>query len=195
MSALKKPDCSKLQRLADQAQSKGRYEEALDHSEEILLHFPANSQAQLTAAQCCLVLDRHETALAYLNKFLKQQPNHAMALNNRGVAFEMLGEYDQALKDFARARQLEPQYEDACLNDYGVEEYPEAFVSLSSYATVSVAMPGAPGENVLVDAATLRHLVLRDVIVLPEGYEWVPFPFVVNVEAGTIVEAHQHWVP
>jgi protein O-GlcNAc transferase len=117
MSALKRPDSSKLLRLADQAQSEGKYAEALSLSERLLLHFPANSHAQLTAAQCCLVLDRHETALAYLHKFLKQQPNHAMALNNRGVAFEMLGEYNNALKDFARARQIEPQYEDACLNE------------------------------------------------------------------------------
>jgi len=85
--------------------------------------------------------------------------------------------------------------EDACLNDYGVEEYPEAFVAISPYARVSVAMPAAPGENLLVDAATLRHMVSRDVIVLPEGYEWVPFPFVVTVEAGVVAEAHQFWVP
>lgn len=85
--------------------------------------------------------------------------------------------------------------EDACLNDYGVEEYPEAFVALSPYAGVSVAMPGGPGENLRIDAATLRHLVLKDVLVLPQGYEWVPFPFVVTVETGVIVEAHQHWVP
>lgn len=85
--------------------------------------------------------------------------------------------------------------EDACLNDYGVEEYPEAYAVLSPYAGVSVAVPSGPGENLRVDAATLRHLVLEDVLVLPEGYEWVPFPFVVTVEAGAIVEAHQYWVP
>jgi hypothetical protein len=85
--------------------------------------------------------------------------------------------------------------EDACLNDYGVEEYPEAYAGIAPYARVSVAMPGAPGENLLIDAATLRHLVRKDVLVLPAGYEWVPFPFVVSVEAGGITEAHQYWVP
>ena len=85
--------------------------------------------------------------------------------------------------------------ENACLNDYGVEEYPEAFVSLSPYARVSVARPEAPGANLLVDAATLGHLVAGDIVVLPDGYEWVPFPFVVTVTEGTVAEAHQFWVP
>lgn len=85
--------------------------------------------------------------------------------------------------------------EDACLNDYGVEEYPEAFVALSPYATVSVAEPDAPGRNLLVDAATLRLLVLGEDITVPGRYAWVPFPFVVTVEAGTVAEAHQLWVP
>jgi protein O-GlcNAc transferase len=157
MSALKKPDCSKLQRLADQAQSKGRYEEALDHSEEILLHFPANSQAQLTAAQCCLVLERHETALAYLNKFLKQQPNHALALNNRGVAFEVLGEYDHALKDFARARQLEPQYEDACLNEAQCLQHLERFEeAAASYRRILEIVPGHSAAQVGLGEALRR---------------------------------------
>jgi len=117
MSALKKPNASKLQRLADQAQAGGRYEEALGLAEEVLLHFPANPQALFTAAKSCLVMRRYEAALEHLDRFLLQCPQHAMALNNRGVVLEMLGEYDRALKDFSRARQLEPQYEDACLNE------------------------------------------------------------------------------
>jgi predicted O-linked N-acetylglucosamine transferase (SPINDLY family) len=117
MSAIKKPDASKLQRLADQAQSEGRYEEALGLAEELLLHFPANPQAQFTAAQSCLVLQRYEAALGYLDRFLRHRPQHAMARNNRGVVLEILGEYDRALKDFTYARQLEPQYEDARLNE------------------------------------------------------------------------------
>jgi hypothetical protein len=85
--------------------------------------------------------------------------------------------------------------EDACLNDYGVEEYPEAFVSISPLARVSVAKPEGPGENLLVDATTLRHLVLGDMPALPDGYFWVPFPFVVTVEDGAVTAAHQLWVP
>ena len=117
MSALKKPNALKLQRLAGHAQAEGRYEKALGLAEEILLHFPANPQAQLTAAQSCLVLQRYKAALEYSDRFLAQCPQHALALNNRGVVLEMLGLHDRALKDFSRARQLEPQYEDACLNE------------------------------------------------------------------------------
>jgi len=85
--------------------------------------------------------------------------------------------------------------EDACLNDYGVEEYPEAFVSIGALARVSVAVPDGPGRNLRVDTATLRRLVLGDMPALPNGYFWVPFPFIVTVEDAIVVEAHQLWVP
>jgi hypothetical protein len=85
--------------------------------------------------------------------------------------------------------------DDACLNDYGVEEYPEAFVSVSPLARVSVATPDGPGRNLRVDTATLRLLLVGDAPPLPDGYFWVPFPFIVTVEDATVVEAHQLWVP
>lgn len=85
--------------------------------------------------------------------------------------------------------------DDACLNDYGVEEYPEAFVSISPLARVSVATPDGPGRNLRIDTTTLRRLISGDTFPLPDGYFWVPFPFVVTVEDATVVEAHQLWVP
>lgn len=94
-----------------------------------------------------------------------------------------------------RAWAAEILRDDACLNDYGVQEYPEAFVSISPLARVSVAAPDRPGRNLRVDAATLRLLIVGDALPLPDGYFWVPFPFVATVKDATIVEAHQLWVP
>ena len=85
--------------------------------------------------------------------------------------------------------------EDGCLNDYAVETYPEAFVALSRDAWVSVALPDGPGRNLSLDAETLHRLVRGISVPTPEGYAWVPFPFVVKVDAGIVVAAHQLWVP
>lgn len=85
--------------------------------------------------------------------------------------------------------------EDACLNDYGVEEYPEAYAGISPAAVVSVADPAGPGRNFSVDTAALEDLVRGVTVGAPAGYFWVPFPFIVGVRDGEIVEAHQLWVP
>jgi len=85
--------------------------------------------------------------------------------------------------------------EDGCLNDYAVETYPEAYAALSDRAQVSVADPTGPGRNLAVDATTLHRLVRGEDVRTPEGYAWVPFPFVVVVDGGIVVDARQLWVP
>lgn len=86
-------------------------------------------------------------------------------------------------------------FEDACMNDYEVENYPEAYVELTDNAVVTVAIPDGPEGNLLIDPATLHRLVFGAVTEMPGDYEWVPFPFVLTVENGYVTVAEQLWVP
>jgi len=85
-------------------------------------------------------------------------------------------------------------YEDACMNDYEVEQWPDAYAALAGDAVVSVAEPTGPGMNYRIDADTLHRLVFKETTG-PDGYQWTPFPFVVRIEDGSVVSADQFWVP
>jgi hypothetical protein len=90
---------------------------------------------------------------------------------------------------------LEMGFEDACMNDYEVETYPEAYVELGDGAVITVARPDGPEGNLLIDRATLQRLVFSGSVNGPQGYEWVPFPFLLTVENGYATSAEQIWVP
>lgn len=85
-------------------------------------------------------------------------------------------------------------YTDACMNDYEVEEWPDAHVSLDEDAKVSVALPDGPEGNYRIDTDTLKELAFG-ADMGPVGYQWTPFPFIVTVENGTVTNADQLWVP
>jgi len=82
-----------------------------------------------------------------------------------------------------------------CLNDYDVETYPDAHAALADDAAVTVAVPDAPGTNLVITPSRLGSLLTGEVGEGPTGYAWVPFPFVVRVDGGYVVDAQQFWVP
>lgn len=84
---------------------------------------------------------------------------------------------------------------DACLDDYNVESYPDAYVSIARDATVSVAKSDGPGTSYSINAKTLQSLMDGRAKGLPTNYSWVPFPFVVTVSYGWVTNARQYWVP
>lgn len=55
-------------------------------------------------------------AVEYLNNALKLRPRNAEAYYNRGVAYDNLGQYKQAIKDYSQAIALKPDYTDAYSN-------------------------------------------------------------------------------
>ena len=85
--------------------------------------------------------------------------------------------------------------EDGCLNDYNVDSYPVAYVALDEMAEVSVAKADGPGTSYSINADVLKGLVRGDIDGSPDGYAWVPFPFVVTVTNGYVTSAGQYWVP
>ena len=87
---------------------------------------------------------------------------------------------------------------DACMDDYNVESYPDAYASLDNRAEVSVAKPDGPGTNYSINVDRLKALMHGEMAQsdkVPAGYSWVPFPFVVTVTNGYVTTAAQYWVP
>lgn len=59
--------------------------------------------------------DPHK-AILYLTNAVKLQPNDAEIYYNRGVAYENLGQYQPAIKDYNQAISLNPSYSEAFYN-------------------------------------------------------------------------------
>ena len=55
-------------------------------------------------------------AIEYLNNAIKLQPDYFYAYNNRGLAYDDLGQYKRAIEDFNEAIRLKPDYADAYIN-------------------------------------------------------------------------------
>jgi tetratricopeptide (TPR) repeat protein len=55
-------------------------------------------------------------AIEYLDKVIGLQPNSAEAYYNRGVAYDNLGQYQPAIKDYNQAISLKPDYAEAFHN-------------------------------------------------------------------------------
>jgi hypothetical protein len=85
--------------------------------------------------------------------------------------------------------------EDGCLNDYHVEEWPDAHVALDTSAAVTVAQADGPGTSFSINAKTLRRLAFDESVDAPGNYAWTPFPFLVTVTNGKVTRAQQYWVP
>jgi len=55
-------------------------------------------------------------AIDYLNKAIMLQPDHAEAYYNRGVAYDNLGQYKAAIRDYNQAIRHKPDYAEAFFN-------------------------------------------------------------------------------
>lgn len=117
MSAARKPNVGRLLRDAAAAQANNHHDLALRHAREVLACYPGNPQALLIAGQSYLMLEEPDQALMVLNRLVEIQPDSAIVLNNRGVALDLVGQFDRALLDYRHARNLEPSYEDALINE------------------------------------------------------------------------------
>jgi len=87
---------------------------------------------------------------------------------------------------------------DACMDDYNVDSFTDAYAALDDRAEVSVAKADGPGTNYSINVDTLKALMHGADAELggaPKGYSWVPFPFVVAVTNGYVTTANQYWVP
>ncbi len=93
-----------------------RYEEALNSAQEIMRHDPNNEEAIKVAAFCCNALGQTEKALEYYENILKDQPDNPDLIFNLGLLYESMERYDDAIAQFERAHELNPEDLEAILH-------------------------------------------------------------------------------
>ena len=70
---------------------------------------PRNVAALLLAAAAfCSGCDREDPTISYSTAMIKRYPENARAYNRRGVNYEQLERYEEAVADYTRAIQLQP---------------------------------------------------------------------------------------
>ena len=52
----------------------------------------------------------HDLAIDDFNMAIKLKPDYAIAYNNRGTVYRIIGEYDRAIEDCNKAIELDPGY-------------------------------------------------------------------------------------
>jgi len=83
-----------------------------------------------------------------------------------------------------------------CMNDYGVLAEPTGEVAADPAALRIVSVAAEDQRNFSIPASELLRLVQGE---SPEGgpvdYRYTPFPFLLTVSGGQVIEARQIWVP
>ncbi len=97
-------------------------------------------------------------------------------------------------------------FADACAAELGIDECPNDFGTLDEpNALVTVEMMNIGSATVVADNRQNFAVTPQELSILaggqppsagaPEGFTYVPFPFLLTVRDGKIVEAHQIWLP
>lgn len=86
---------------------------------------------------------------------------------------------------------------DACTDDYGVVTEPHGTLVSPIDALSSVTVVAESRQNYAVDANELASLLWGGPPAkeAPAGYAYRPYPFLLTVSGGKVVEARQIWVP
>jgi len=107
----------KMQKAAELI-SKAEYHSTREEYKSILSDHPLHTEALLGTALCSNSLQEFSTALTFLNKLLKLEPQNVHALNQAGMALAGNGELESAKSSFALAVEKNPELIDAQRN-YG----------------------------------------------------------------------------
>lgn len=86
---------------------------------------------------------------------------------------------------------------DECPNDYGVVDDPHGTITVAATDLEVVSVVSEDQQNYAVDGPELAALAggKAPSATAPEGFAYVPFPFLLTVSNGTVTEARQIWVP
>ncbi|MEY4174260.1 MAG: hypothetical protein RI900_1425 [Actinomycetota bacterium] len=83
-----------------------------------------------------------------------------------------------------------------CMNDYGILDEPTGDLATDPAALRIVSVAAEDQRNFSVPGAELMRLVSGEAPTgAPVDYEYTPFPFLLTVSGGAVVEARQIWVP
>ena len=104
---------SSLKEKASESFKKGDIQAAIDQFEDCLdldeLNISYNSTIYLNIALGFSKQNKNEEALKMLNKAVQLNPKYAKALVKRGDINQVLGNSEEALRDYQQAHQLEPK--------------------------------------------------------------------------------------
>jgi hypothetical protein len=85
----------------------------------------------------------------------------------------------------------------ACADEPGVREQPATELSVAAAELATVTVAAADRQNFAITGDELARLAGGGApsSAAPDGYTYVPYPFLVSVRGGIVTEAHQIWVP
>jgi Flp pilus assembly protein TadD len=86
---------------------------------------PEVFNAQMALAQAHLFIGRHDEASSWVEKAVREKPNHVAALALAASCHALAGRLEQAQKAIVRLRQLDPSWRISKLRDKVVFRRPE----------------------------------------------------------------------
>jgi len=96
-------------RAGDRLFEDGQYERAMAEYDGALQVNPEHIHAARGRARSLLLLERHPEALAAFNQAIDREPGFAGSYANRGILYDRMGRYEQALADYERALKLDAE--------------------------------------------------------------------------------------
>ena len=87
----------------------GHYERALTEYETALTEAPDHIHALRGKARSLLKLERYDEALASFNAAIEREPQFAATYANRGILYDQMGQYRNALADYEKALALDSE--------------------------------------------------------------------------------------
>jgi len=90
----------------------GEYQRALDKYDQALNEDPNHLHALRGRARSLMQLGRPTQALAAFNIAISLAPGFGATYANRGILHDRMGRYENAIEDYARALELDPELAD-----------------------------------------------------------------------------------
>jgi len=87
----------------------GYYEKALMEYEEALKENPDHRAAMRGSAETLIMLKREWEAIGIYDALIAVEPTNAGHYTNRGIAYDRLGEYEQAVVNYEKSLSLDPE--------------------------------------------------------------------------------------
>jgi tetratricopeptide (TPR) repeat protein len=93
---------------ADASRDDGRFSEALEIYQQVLVADPKSSGAQFGVAECLLGLGKAEDGRIMFEALAQDKSLHAVALQGKGLAHLALGQHEPAAKALRAATEADP---------------------------------------------------------------------------------------
>lgn len=138
---------------AHKAFADAQFERALRGYTEVLETDSGHLEARRGLARTLMQLERHGEALRHFDRVIAAAPDYGASYANRGILYDRMGEYRNALADYHRAMELDPELDEGpgWLTRFLRNEPrpPPTIGDRAAYLELELAKP--PGERVLRD--------------------------------------------